>query len=406
MAQAVASPESMSPAEGGRGAFKLRWTDIFIVLGVILLIVGAGGMAQRLTQGLAPTNLTSYVPWGLWVGFYDYLVWLEVGSLLTFTTLFYLVGMTVLKPVKPVVLFTGFTVVLMALIIVLLDLGHPERFWHVLLYPDFGSMITWMVWLHLAYLIVLALELGLTLFGNERTEGLMKWLSYLSLPMGLALIIVSGSIFGVIATRPLWNTASLPLMFLISSLAAGSGLLTLLVVLFWPDKQDEQYRQIVQRFARLTSVLLAGGVFAAGVIGFTMLYQGSGSPVRAEGINLILSGPFAWSFWIVHILLGVIVPLVLMISMPRRPLIVGIAAFLSTVTFVAVTLNIVIPVLVTPELKGLSTAFVDPKLDVNYVPNMMEWMTLSFIFGLGSLFYGLGLRFLPLQSRHQEVNHD
>ena len=405
MAQAVASPESLSPSSG-TGRIQLRWTDFFIVLGIIMLIVGASGMMQRLTQGLAPTNITSYVPWGLWVGFYDYLIWLEVGSLLVFTTLFYLVGFTELKPIKTFVLFTGFSVVLMGLLIVLLDLGHPERFWHVLIYPDFGSMITWMVWLHSSYLALIALELFLVLYGGERAENPLKWLAYLSLPMGLALIIVSGSIFGVIATRPLWNTASLPLMFLISSLAAGSGLLTLLVVVFWPNKQEEAYKNTIQRLARLTSILLAGGVFAAGVIGFTMLYQGSGSPIRAEGINLILSGPYAWSFWILHILLGVLVPLILMISMPRKPVVVGIAAFLSTITFVAVTLNVVIPVLVTPELEGLATAFVDPKLNTHYVPNLMEWLMLVFIFGFGSLIYGLGLRFLPLQQHHEEVNND
>lgn len=404
MAQAVTASQSASPTGGGR--IQLRWTDGFIVLGVAMLIAGASGMIQRLTQGLAPTSLTSYVPWGLWVGFYDYLVWLEVGSLLIFTTLFYLVGFKKLSPVKPYVLFTGFTVVLIALIIVLLDLGHPERFWHVLVYPDFSSMITWMVWLHSAYLLLLTVELALVLFAHERSETILKYLSYLGLPMGLALIIVSGSIFGVIATRPLWNTSSLPLMFLISSLAAGSGLLTLLVVVFWPNKRAEDYRLIIGRLSRLTSILLAGGVFAAGVIGFTMLYQGSGSPIRAEGINLILTGPYAWSFWIVHILLGVLIPLLLMVTMPRSPLFVGIATFLSTVTFVAVTLNVVIPVLVTPELQGLATAFVDPKLDVNYVPNLMEWLMLVFIFGLGSLVYGLGLRFLPLQHHHEEVNND
>ncbi len=70
-----------------RPRFVWRNTDIFWVLGVVLMIIGAFGMAQRLTQGLAPTSLGSYVPWGLWVGFYDYLVWLEVGSLLVFTTL-------------------------------------------------------------------------------------------------------------------------------------------------------------------------------------------------------------------------------------------------------------------------------------------------------------------------------
>jgi molybdopterin-containing oxidoreductase family membrane subunit len=147
-------------------------------------------------------------------------------------------------------------------------------------------------------------------------------------------------------------------------------------------------------------------VFAAGVIAFTILYTSSGNPARIEAINLILSGPYWWSFWLVHILLGVLIPLGVLFSVPHKPQLVGLAAFLSAVTFVAVTLNIVIPVLVTPELKGLATAFVDPKLDPNYAPNMMEWMVIAFVFGVGGVIYGLGLRFLPLQSHHAEESYE
>ena len=386
--------------------FVWQWTDIFWVLGVILLIIGASGMWQRLTEGLAPTNLTSYVPWGLWVGFYDYLVWMEVGSLILFTTLVYVIGDTRLTKIKPIVLFTGFTVVTMGLLIVLLDLGHPERFWHVILYPDFSSMITWMVWLHSSYLLILVAELFFVLRGGKEADKWLKWLAYISLPAGLALIIVSGSIFGVVATRPLWNTASLPLMFLISALAAGSSLLLLLVVLFWSDKKSDEYRAVIKRLSRITVGFLITGVFAAGVIAFTMLYKGGGNPTRAEALNLILTGPFWWSFWIIHVLFGVIIPLGLLIFASNNPRLVGIGAFLSSVTFVAVTLNIVIPTLVTPELKGLAEAFVDPKIDTNYIPNMMEWMVLAFIFGIGSTLYGLGLRFLPLKSHHAEATHE
>lgn len=406
MAQAVQPQQSAAPPEESRFRFEWRWTDIFWVLGVILLIFGASGMWQRLNEGLAPTNLTSYVPWGLWVGFYDYLVWMEVGSLILFTGLLYIIGDKRLTSIKPIVLFTGFTVVTMGLLIVLFDLGHPERFWHVIFYPDFGSMITWMVWLHSTYLLVLVAELALVLWGGERGERFLKWLAYLSLPVGLALIIVSGSIFGVVAARPLWNTASLPLMFLLSALAAGSGLLLFLVVVFWHDRKSDVYTALVNRLSIITRTLLLAGVFAAGVIAFTMLYKGGGNPTRADAINLILTGPYWWSFWIVHILFGVAIPLALLFTTPGNPLLAGIAAFLSSITFVAVTLNIVIPTLVTQELKGLATAFVDPKLDLNYAPNLMEWMVLAFIFGIGSVIFGLGLRFLPLQSHHAEESHE
>jgi molybdopterin-containing oxidoreductase family membrane subunit len=379
--------------------FNWQFTDIFVALGIVLLVVGAWGMWTRLTQGLAPTELNSYVPWGLWVGFYDYLVWLEVGSLLVFTTLVYLVGYKPLAKLKPTIYFTGFVVLLMALIIVLLDLGHPARFLNVYLYPDFGSMITWMVWLHTLYLIILAVKLVLVINKKPANEAandrILRILAYVSLPMGLALIIVSGSIFGVVTARPLWNTSSLPLMFLISSLAAGSGLIALLAVLFWPDKQSVEYRQVIGRLARMTAWLLLAGAFAAAVIGFTFLYQGS--PARADAVMLILTGPFWWSFWIVHLLLGVGVPLLILFAQPEKPAWVGVAAFLSVITFVAVTLNIVIPVLATPELENLALSYVDPKMNYNYVPNLAEWLLIAFIFGLGSLAYGLGMRWLPVK---------
>jgi protein NrfD len=410
MSQAVISKQgAVPPASGSRTAgsrFSWRLTDIIWIVGLILLAIGAFGMWQRLAAGLAPSALTSYVPWGLWVGFYDYFVWIEVGSLLVFTSLVYLGGQERLGRLKPIVLFSGFSVLLMALMLVLLDLGHPLRFWHVLLYPDFNSMITWMVWLHMAYLLVLVVEIGLALWGKPGHGRILKALALLSLPIGFALILVSGSIFGVVAARPLWNTASLPLMFLVSALASGSSLLLLLTVLFWPDKRGDEYKQVVGMLARLTRVLLIAGVVAAAVIAFTILYNSSGAPARLSAITLILTGPYWWSFWVLHIGLGVVIPLLILFYAPQRPVAVGLAAVLSTVTFVAVTLNIVVPVLVTPELSGLSTAFVDPKLSLEYVPNAMEWLVLAFVIGLGALVYGLGLRFLPLQRERTEVSHD
>jgi molybdopterin-containing oxidoreductase family membrane subunit len=183
-------------------------------------------------------------------------------------------------------------------------------------------------------------------------------------------------------------------MFLVSSLAAGSGLILLLTVLFWPDKKSTDYVEVVTRLSRITGWFLLAGVFSASVIGFTTLY--GGNPARTAAMQLILTGPFWWSFWIVHVLLGVFIPILLLFFRGHQPKWAGIAAFLSVVTFVAVTLNIVIPVLATPELEGLATAFVHAKLNFDYVPNLMEWQTILFVFGLGGVIYGLGLRWLPI----------
>jgi protein NrfD len=382
-----------------RLSFMWRPTDIFWVLGAVAMLVGAWGMWQRATTGLLNTALGSYVPWGLWVAFYDYFVWLEVGSMLVFTTLLYIAHFRRMERLKPIVLFTGLVVLMMALLIVMLDLGQAMRFWHVLIYPSFSSMIAIMVWLHVLYMVVLLAELVLVLdwvkADAERKHSLLKWLAYLTLPMGVGLILVSGSVFGVVAARPLWNTSSLALMFLISALAAGSGLILLLAVVFWPDKKSEDYVQVVARLSNITAWLLLAGVFAASVIGFSALYQG-GNPSRSAAMQLILTGPFWWSFWIVHVLLGVVIPVVVLFLRGKQPKWAGVAAFLSVITFVAVTLNVVIPVLATPELQGLATAFTHSKLNFDYVPNLMEWMTMLFVIGVGGVLFGLGLRWLPV----------
>lgn len=390
-----------------RRKFEWRLQDSIWVAGIVLLLLGAWGMFQRLALGLAPTALGSYVPWGLWVAVYDYLVWIEVGSLLVFNVLVYVAGQKQLAPMKPIVLFTGLIVLVMALLIVLIDLGHFDRFWHVLVYPDFRSMITWMVWLHIAYSLLLAAKLFLVLRSGESREKLLKSLSLLSLPLGLALIIVSGSIFGVVAARPLWNTASMPLRFLLSAVAAGSSLLLLLTILFWPNKKSPLYRATVALLANLTRWLILVGVFTAGIVAFTMLYGGSGNPAQVEALQLILAGPYWWSFWIIHILLGVLVPLIILFTVkPENRLVTGIAAALNVITFVVVTLNIVIPVLVTPELEGLATAFSDLRLYLNYLPNLSEWLVIIFVFGLGGLLYGLGLRWLPVWPKATEAGND
>jgi Ni/Fe-hydrogenase subunit HybB-like protein len=72
-----------------RKPFKPTITHALWAAGILGLLIGSIGLFQRFTEGLRPTALGSYVPWGLWVATYEYLVWLEVGSLLVFTLLVY-----------------------------------------------------------------------------------------------------------------------------------------------------------------------------------------------------------------------------------------------------------------------------------------------------------------------------
>ncbi len=58
------------------------------VVAVVLFVIGLYGLYQRLTLGHASANYGSYIPWGLWIAAYVYLIGLSAGAFL-FSTLVY-----------------------------------------------------------------------------------------------------------------------------------------------------------------------------------------------------------------------------------------------------------------------------------------------------------------------------
>jgi molybdopterin-containing oxidoreductase family membrane subunit len=120
---------------------------ISLTLAVIALMFGAYGV-MRVMIFKEHGALTSYVPWGLWVGVYVYLVWLEVGMILTYFIARRFLGIEGLRLLAPVAMLAAISALVGALFIIGTDLGHPFRFWKAYLQPNFGSLMSWMIWLH------------------------------------------------------------------------------------------------------------------------------------------------------------------------------------------------------------------------------------------------------------------
>lgn len=382
---------------------KRVWTPerILWLLGFAGLLVGGYGLYLRFAHGLRLTDLGSFVPWGLWVATYEYFVWLEVGSLLVFTLLVYVFKWnTVLPGMARMLYLTALAILGMALILIGLDLGHPFRFWYVLAYPQWDSPMTWMIWLHIVYMVVLLVKLAIeALAHSPLVKRFGVWLSYLSLPLGVALVVTAGSVFGVVLARPAWQGSGLPLYFLLSALVAGAGLLTFQFVWFWPGKQDEDYLLTAQRLGQLLLGLLIVSLIATALIGLVILYPGV--PAQAIALQLMLFSPFWWVFWIFHIGLGVIVPIALLLTRSRSARRIGVAAGLLILTFIAVPLNIVIP----PQLvvgvveQGLVIAYTGPGLLADYFPTLAEWLIILFALSFGFLVFLYGYHVLWLRPR-------
>ena len=59
------------------------WLAPLAAVWVAALALGAVGVFERVVNGHEGANYTSYIPWGLWVALYVYLIGLSAGSFLS-----------------------------------------------------------------------------------------------------------------------------------------------------------------------------------------------------------------------------------------------------------------------------------------------------------------------------------
>jgi len=65
-----------------------KWDKFFWGLTVAALVIGLIGLLDRFTSGHTHANYGSYVPWGLWVAGYIYLMGLSAGVFLMSSLVF------------------------------------------------------------------------------------------------------------------------------------------------------------------------------------------------------------------------------------------------------------------------------------------------------------------------------
>jgi molybdopterin-containing oxidoreductase family membrane subunit len=178
---------------------------------------------------------------------------------------------------------------------------------------------------------------------------------------------------------------------------AGTGLLTFLFVWFYPNKQEQDYIYTVRWMGKLLLGLLTVGLTTAALGGMVLLYPGI--PAQVEALKITLFGPLWWLYWILHIGIGVFIPIFLLLAKMPSPRQIGVAAGLLIATFIVVPLNIVVPAqTVIGVLEAdLVNAFHGPTLMADYFPTISEWLVTLFTMAFGFLVFLFGFTVLRLR---------
>ncbi|HSI97981.1 MAG TPA: NrfD/PsrC family molybdoenzyme membrane anchor subunit, partial [Gaiellaceae bacterium] len=134
-----------------------------IGLWAVAFVLGAVGVLWRLVSEHA--DFGSYIPWGLWVALYAWFVGVSAGAYMLFAA-GEVFRVERLRQIGRPTLVIAFASLLSGLMIVGLDLGRVERFWHVYVYGNPSSLMAWEISFYTAFGVLLPVTLVLA-FRND-----------------------------------------------------------------------------------------------------------------------------------------------------------------------------------------------------------------------------------------------
>jgi molybdopterin-containing oxidoreductase family membrane subunit len=253
-------------------------------------------------------------------------------------------------------------------------------------------MMAFNSWMYTAFLLIAALCWFLS---YRMDNGWLRPLLCLGLFFSVLFPSQSGAFFGVVDAKGFWHSPLLPMLFLVSALTAGAALLLFVRVLTDAGSltymtTEEERREEPLIISRLRWITLVG-VFTYFVLEFAefsiLLWNPTG---HAPEVRLILGGPYWWVFWLVHILLGGVIPIVLLLSRFRPGWVVG--ALLVAVCFLSARMNVLIPGQAVGEIRGLQEAFQGDRLSYIYHATRMEYFVGLLLIAMGMAVYVVGRR--------------
>lgn len=191
-----------------------------------------------------------------------------------------------------------------------LDLEHRLYVWRMYLTLQPSSPMSWGGWILILVYPVLALGALRSLpgdwlsrrpaiarlAGNLRQPAATRMLSNASILTGIALGIYTGILLSSLGARPLWASAALGPLFLVSGLSTGAAFAHVIA-----RDQGEQAALLRADNAFLAAELVLIALF---LIGLT-----TASAVHANAAALLLGGPYTAVFWVFVVGLGIVLPL-------------------------------------------------------------------------------------------------
>lgn len=317
----------------------------------------------QLRTGLGVTGMRDYISWGLYISNFVFFVASSLIGMLISAVLG-LIGMKWITPLTRIAETIAVAFAAVAGLVIIMDMGRPERLAYVFFYGRFQSPILWDVTVITTYFVISLLLLLLPLIPDiavllKRSGRLPLWLKpvyrllslnwnnlpeqnsiirrsvytllILIIPAALSIHTVTSWLFAL-TSRPGWDSTIFGPYFVSGAFVAGSAAVIIAMYFFRENYKLRDYLTDLH-FNNMGKVLV--------LVAFVYLYFNINEYLvpgyklkRADAVHLeeLFAGRFALMFWLVQAG-GLLIPIILMLfRRMRRPLpltLISLAVFIG-----------------------------------------------------------------------------
>ena len=273
----------------------------------LLVALAMGAVFYMEHHGHHVTGMSNQIIWGMPHVFAIFLIVAASGALnvASIGTVF---GKGIYKPLGRLSALLAIALLLGGLMVLVLDLGHPDRLIIAMTYYNFKSIFAWNIILYNGFLAITIVYIWFMMERKMnkyyRAAGIVAFVWRLILTTG------TGSIFGFLVARQAYDAALLAPMFITMSFSFGLAIFLLVLMASYKWTERPLGDAIIYRLKNLLGVFVAAVLYFVMVYHFTNLYATEHHGV--EKFILMDGGIYTKLFWLVQIGLGSLLPLVLL----------------------------------------------------------------------------------------------
>tara|TARA_B100001778_G_scaffold331331_1_gene335546 strand:+ start:2540 stop:3754 length:1215 start_codon:yes stop_codon:yes gene_type:complete len=357
---------------------KIFWSQ-FILLGFFIFLGFLSSLYME-HEGHYITGMNNQIVWGMPHMFAVLLIVIASG-VLNIASLSSAFNKVPYKPLAPLSALLALAFLVAGLVILVLDLGRPNRLIVAMTTFNFKSIFAWNIFLYSGFALVLIIYIWTML--DREVNSFSKSVGTFAFAWRIILTTGTGSIFGFLVAREAYATAILAPLFIVMSLSYGTSVYYLTLRAINIKFKTYMSDELIENFRSLTIIFLFAHLYFLFLYHITNLYIAK--HINFEIFILSSGGFYTFAFWVGQVFIGIILPLIIIFSnklsikssMKLSSILILIGSFAAM--YVIIIGGQAYPLTIFPDHIIIESSFYDNVVH-NYIPSIYE-----FILGLGGV---------------------